>query len=56
MPMYRYPQPPITVADLFCSAVEVEPLLLPAWWPGDKQLELTFQPPAGAAAELEARR
>ncbi len=51
MPVYRYPRPPIEVAALFRSPVTEEPVVLPAWWPGDKHRELTFQPPAAPEAE-----
>jgi hypothetical protein len=52
MPVYRYPRPPIEVAALFRSPIVEEPVPIPAWWPGDKHRELTFQAPAPAVAEV----
>lgn len=52
MPAYRYPRPPIEVAALFRSPSEEEPIPIPAWWPGDKQLELTFLAPSPTDPEV----
>lgn len=51
MPAYRYPRPPIEVAALFRSPIKEEPILIPAWWPGDKQRELIFRAPADIEPE-----
>lgn len=54
MPALRYPRPPIEVAALFRSPFTEEPLVIPLWWPGDKQLELAFRP--AVEPELEVWR
>lgn len=52
MPAYRYPRPPIEVAALFRSPTVEEPIVIPAWWPGDKHRELAFRPPVPTHTEV----